>query len=271
MKRYVTLFLTFSLVILFYSMPSIVKAESTTEWKLWPSKLDVKVYKEWEITFSEAVDYNSLTRENIMVVRERDNKIMAIDPFVFSKDYRVVKLGLDGVYDFNETYYVLIKDVQSKDGAMLKEQVKIKFQTEKVDFDIEKTKEQDGLKFESTLGQTVDNLYVKVKMTNVSKEIIPYWGSDGCDRGLSSSVVSKGNLSETIDFKKWTQASFACNQAFWQYYLKPDETIEIFDVFYLPEKSLYENNYLELRFKRGMLDNRPSINPLEIKIPIELK
>lgn len=85
MKRYVTLFLTFSLVILFYSMPSIVKAESTTEWKLWPSQSDVKIYKEWEITFSEAVDYNSLKRENIMVVRERDNKKMAIDPFVFVK------------------------------------------------------------------------------------------------------------------------------------------------------------------------------------------
>lgn len=182
-----------------------------------------------------------------------------------------MKLGLHEVFDFDETYYLHIKDVRSTNGAILKEPVKMKLQTEKVDFDIENTTEQDGLKFEAALGQTVDNLYAKVKVTNVSKEIIPYWGSDGCDRGLSSSVVSKGNFSETIDLKKWSQASIACNQAFWQYYLNPGETIDIFEVFFLPAQPLYENNYLHIIFKRGILQDRPSPKRLEIEIPIKLK
>lgn len=127
-------------------MPSIVKAESITEWKLWPSQSDVKIYKEWEITFSEAVDYKNLFRENITVVRERDNKKIAVDPIIYSMDQRVVKLGILEVFDFDETYYLYVKDVKSIDGSVLEEPIKMKFQTEKVDFDIEKTTEQDGFK-----------------------------------------------------------------------------------------------------------------------------
>lgn len=271
MKRPIRLILTLSLIILFYAMPTVVKAESTTEWKLWPSQPDVKIYKEWEIKFSEAVDYRNLSRENIMIVRERDNAKIAVNPIIFSEDQHVVKLGLHELFDFDETYYLYVKDVKSIKGSTLKEPIKMKFQTEKVEFNINKTTEQEGLKFDVSLGQTVDNLYAKVKVMNVSEDSIPYWGSDGCDRGLSASVLTKNNTGETKVGSKWFNSLIACNAALWQKSLKPGETVEIFEVLYLPAQPLFENNYLQLTFKKGNLEDRPYPSQISVEIPIELK
>lgn len=49
----------------------------------------------------------------------------------------------------------------------------MKCQTEKVEFNVNKKTKQDGLKFDVSLGQTVDNLYAKAKVTNVNEDVIP--------------------------------------------------------------------------------------------------
>ena len=238
MKQSIQLILTLSLVILFYSMPSIVKTEATTEWKLWPSQPDAKIYKEWAINFSDTVDYRSIYSDNITVIRERDNQKIGVSPQILSKENDVVKVRIHELFNFDETYYLYIKDVKSTNGSVLEEPIKMKFQTEKVDFDIEKTKEQDGLKFEATLGQTVDNLYAKVKVTNVSKVIIPYMGYDGLDKGLSATILSKNDAGEYKVGRKWFNTSISGTAALWEKSLKPGETIENFEVLFLPEKPI---------------------------------
>ena len=217
------------------------------------------------------MDYRTIYTDNITVVRERDNKKIGVSPNILSKENDVVKIGIHELFDFDETYYLYIKDVKSINGSVLEEPIKMKLQTEKVEFNINKSKEQDGLKFDVTLGQTVENLYAKVKVTNVSTEIIPYMGYHGLDQGLSAAVLSKNEAGESKVGSKWFNASISGTAALWERNLNPGETIEIFEVLFLPEQPLYENNYLQVTFQRGQLNNRPSMNPLEIEIPIELK
>ena len=270
MKRSIQLILTLSLLILFYSMPPIAKAESSPVWILWPSQPDVEIYKEWEITFSEAVDYRSIYSDNITVIRERDNQKIGVSPDILSKQNNVVKVRIHALFDFDETYYLYIKDVKSIHGDVLKYPVQMKFQTEKVDFNVNKLIEQDGLKFEATLGQTVDNLYAKVKVTNVSKEIIPYMGYDGLDKGLSTTILSKNDAGESKVGSKWFNTSIVGNAALWEKTLKPGEAIEFFEVLYLPSQPLYENNYLQVTFQKGRIKD-PYPSQMLVEIPIELK
>jgi uncharacterized protein YfaS (alpha-2-macroglobulin family) len=136
MKRMGTFSLTISMIMLLFTIPSIVKAESSTEWKIWSSKTEVDIDKEWVITFSDEMDWRSLYG-NISVVRERDKKEMPIDTYPINEDQSKVKVFLGDLYEFGETYYLYIsKDVKSKNGTSLKEPIKMKFQTVYHEFNV---------------------------------------------------------------------------------------------------------------------------------------
>jgi hypothetical protein len=56
---------------------------------------------------------------------------------------------------------------------------------------------KDGIEFQVMLNttelQTNGKLYAKAKVTNVSEETIPYLGYDGCDLGVSSSIIAESD------------------------------------------------------------------------------
>ena len=281
MKRMPKFFLALNMVLLLFAISSTVKAESNTEWKIWTLKTEVDIDKEWIIQFSDEIDpmyywrdWEELSR-NIYVVRERDNKRMVIDlyppDFDFENRKKTVKIYLGDLYDFNETYYLYISNnLKSIKGTPLKEPIKMKFQTVNPEFNIVKTVEQDGIKFEVMLNtkdiQKGKKLYAKVKATNVSEDHIPYISSNGCDVGLHARLHTESDTGQVKAGSNWRSSLSECTDSVEQYFLEPGETIEILEILYPPTEGLKDNAFVKVTFQKG-LEGDP-LTPIEIPIAI---
>lgn len=250
--------------------PLIGKAEANTSWKTWMTKTDVDIDKEWTIKFNEEIDYKSLW-ENVYIVRERDNKrIDNFHPDVDWNDKKSATLYLYELYEFGETYDLYIENAQSINGTSLKTPIKMKFQTVNPEFSFKNTVEQDGIKFEVALNTEElaagEKLYVKVKATNTSADVIPYWGRDGCDIGLSANIFIENESGKAEEGSKWNSIR-PCTAMPEGYFLEPGETIEVTEVLYPAAERLNENAYLKVLFQQGPIGEISSFN--SIKIPIK--
>ncbi|MGG3805223.1 Ig-like domain-containing protein [Metabacillus fastidiosus] len=269
MKRILIFFLAMSIAVLF-AVPSVTNAESESipAWKVFTPKTEVEIDKEWTITFNDQIEERNLY-QNISVIRERDNQEIFIEPVIDQNDKKVVKLRLGRLYDFNENYVLYIKDgVKSIKGRPLKEPVKMKFQTVNPKFDDPKVMNQDGLEFQAILSQIDKKLYAKIKVTNESEETIPYFGIDGCDKGLSADLFTETDNGEVREGSKWKSPAL-CTLAIKKYSLKPGETAEIIEVINLPGEPLNGDAYLKINFQKGLPNGNHS--PSIVKIPVQLK
>lgn len=269
MKRIIAFLLTSIILVCSMISPLMSKAEENTTWKMWPSKTEVDTDKEWVINFNKEIDWLDLTR-NISIIREKDNKQIFIDPVM--NDNKSVKLYISKLYDFDETYYLLIEGGKSIDGNPLKEPIKMKFQTANPEFNFKKTVEQDGIKFEALLNtKELDpggKVYAKIKATNVSTESIPYWGGSPCDLGFSANVFSESQNGQVMKGDKWNN-KLMCPTIPVQYFLEPGETIEVTEVLYPTSNQVIENSYIKVIFDKGLLDGASSLTPIEIPIGIQ--
>lgn len=264
------------MMLFLFAVPSIVKAESNSEWKIWDSETEVDIDKLWTIKFSDEVEWRSLyppfIRENITyrgisVIRERDNVPMSIEPRILISGEKSVVISLGDLYDFNETYHLFIKDVKSINGNTLKEPIKMKFQTTNPEFNDGEKVERDGIEFHVMWSKTDEKLYAKVKATNVSDDTISYVGNDGCHVGLSADLVEDTDAGEVKVGSKWRTVS-TCTAAPVQYFLKPEETIEVTEVFYPPTEGLNESNFIKVKFNKELSDGT-YFNSIEIPVKLE--
>ena len=276
MKRIANFFLALSMMLFLFAIPSIVKAESSSEWKIWTPKTKVDIDKLWTIKFSDEVDWKSLytpfiheniTYGSITVVRERDNVPMIIEPTTLINDEKSVVLPLAYLYGFNETYHLYIIEVKSINGDILKEPIKMKFQTTNPEFNVEKKMERDGIEFHVMLSETDEKLYAKVKTTNVSDDTISYVGNDGCHVGLSADLFEDTDAGQVKVGSKWKTARI-CTAAPVQYFLKPGETIEVIEVLYPPTEGLNESNFIKVKFNKELSDGT-YFNSIEIPVKLE--
>lgn len=252
-------------LILLFSTPTIVKAESNVAWKIWDSKTEVDIDKSWTIKFNDEVDWDSL--RSIKVVRKKDGVPMFIEPMTIANDKKSVVLPLGNLYDFNETYYLSIEGVQSMNGKMLKEPVKMEFQTVNPDFNVEETIVKDGIKFNIHLSQTETKVYAKLKATNVSEKTITYIGNNGCDKGLKAHLITKMNAGQEMVGQKWWGIKI-CTEAEVEHQLEPGKSIDVIEVLYLPNEPLVEKNYVKVGLVTRSFSNEDSRIPVEIEIPL---
>lgn len=276
MKRITKFFVALSMMLFLFAIPSIVIAESSSEWEIWTPKTEVDIDKLWTIKFSDKVDrrslyshfiYENITYGSIFVVRERDNVTMFIEPTTLINDEKSVVLPLGYLYDFNETYHLYIKEVKSNNGVTLREPIKMKFQTINPEFNFEKKVEKDGIEFHVMLSKTDEKLYAKVKATNVSDDTISYLGADGCHAGLSADLFEDTNAGQVKVGSKWKTGRI-CTAAPVQYFLKPGETIEVIEVLYPPTEGLNESNFIKVKFNKELSDGT-YFNSIEIPITLE--
>ena len=275
MKWIVRFSLLMCTCILLFTIPSVAAAELSTHWKVWPTKTEVDIDKEWVIQFNDDIemDWTSLSK-GISVVRDRDNKRMRVIPNPIYEDKSKINLFLEELYEFGETYHLSIDNVQSIKGTRLKEPITMKFQTVNPEFNVEKTIERDGIKLHVMLNaeelSTDEKLYAKLKITNVSDHAIPHWGLDGCDLGLTASLFSKSDAGKVEVGRKWNNR--VCTSAIEQYFIEPGETIEVFEVLSPPTNQLNEKNYLKVVFRKGLYDNYTDFSPITLmEIPIKIK
>lgn len=276
MKRIANFFLVLGMLLFLFAIPSIVKAESNSEWKIWAPKTEVDIDKIWTIKFNDEVDwrnlypsfnYENITYGSISIIRERDNVPMFIDPRTHINDGKSVDLHLGYLYDFNETYHLYIKDVKSINGNTLKEPLKMKFRTINPAFNVEKKVKSDGIEFHVRLSEADEKLYAKVKATNISEDTIAYFGNDGCHVGLSADLFKDTDAGQIRVGSKWGTAR-ACTAALVQYILKPGETIEVIEVLYPPTEGLAESNFIKVTFNKELADGT-FFNSIEIPIRLE--
>ena len=266
MKRMTNFFLALSMMLFLFAISPIVKAESNSEWKIWAPKTEVDIDKVWTIKFNDEVDWQSYG--SIYVVRERDNVPMFVDSTTHNNDKKSLVLPLGFLYDFNETYYLYIKDVKSIHGSTLREPIKMKFQTINPDFNVAQMVEKDGIRFNVMLSETDTKLYAKLKATNVSENTISYIGYDGCDRGLKANLFNKTDSGEVKVGSKWRTSS-ACTAAIEEYVLEPGETIEVIEVLYLPKEPVDGGMYLKVGLETGSYSDEAPLTPTEIEIPVK--
>ncbi len=228
--------------------------ESISGWKPGSSVAEVDVDHAWVVKFNDELDRTgrnmSDLRDNIYIVRERDNqRLRILDPSVNYDDPKFVRLRLAGLYDPNETYYLYIsKELTSKMGNPLAETLKLKFHTNSPEYKLNKTSEQDGIKLEVMIDQTDEKVFAKVKATNVSNEPISYTGSSGCDRGIAADLYNDTKDGPVKVGGKWT-TSLMCTLAIEYYKLQPGASIEILEVLYLPKEPVDGDIYVKAVFK----------------------
>ena len=114
----------------------------------------------------------------------------------------------------------------------------------------------------------IQKLYAKIKVTNTGEETIPYFGGNGCDKGLSADLFTEADNGEVKAGSKWKSPAL-CTLAIKKYSLKSGETTEITEVINLPSEPLNGDAYLKINFQRGLPDGNYS--PSIVKIPVQLK
>jgi hypothetical protein len=237
--------------------------ESISGWDKDSPMIESDIDQEWVIQFNDEVDERSLYK-NIYVVRQSDNKKHIVYPIIDRKDFKTIKLRLGEPYDFNETYTLyLTKDVKSQIGNPLLEQIAIHFHTNQPEFNIIKSIEQDGMKFDIKIDQSNEKIITEVQATNISNASIPYIGSDSCDPGMYAylfSDTSSGGVGTRLN------SANGCTLAIEEYNLEPGESIKIVEILYPPTQPKQGNIYVKVGFKRELHEN---FTPIEISVPLQ--
>lgn len=217
--------------------------ESITGWNPRTSTAEVDIDHTWVIKFNDEVDYDYKNLENIYIVRESDNKKIDTWPSVDRYDFKTVKVHLYGLFDYDETYYLVIdKDVNSKRGNPLAESLKIRFHTSEPDF-VTMTSEQDGLKYEIMLDQNEKRVYTKFKVTNTSNKAITIHGG-GCERsGTSAYLATETETGLTKIGSQWRTAA-PCPADVFEGSFKPGATLEDKKLLYFPKQPVNSDIYL---------------------------
>ncbi|WP_191090561.1 S-layer homology domain-containing protein [Niallia endozanthoxylica] len=242
--------------------------ESVSGWEEGSSIVETDIDTEWVIKFNDEVDWQRLYK-HIYVVRESNQQVHYIHPIIDYNHPQSVKLLLGQLYEFDETYTLYItEDVQSTSGNPLSEPVRIKFHTNKPEFDVEKSVEQDGVKFDIMLDLTDEKVFAKVKATNITSGPIPYVGFSGCDPGISAGLSTESVDGSVKTGSKW-RLSGSCTPEVPQYSLQPGASIEVVEVLYPPEQPAGKNLYVKVRFQRGTSESHSTFNPIDISLSFQ--
>lgn len=242
--------------------------ESISGWDKGSSIVDADIDTEWVIKFNDEVNERSL-HNHIFVVRDSDQHKNYLEPIINEDDPKTVKLRLGQLSEFDENYTLFItKDVQSKIGNPLTEPVSIKFHTNRPEFGVEKSVEQDGIKFDLMLDLTDEKIFTKVKATNITSEPIPYVGFSGCDPGISAGLSAVAEDGSVKAGSKWRMTG-SCTPVVPLYSLQPGASIEVVEVFYPPEQTTVENLFVNIRFQKVNKENSSDYHPIDVRIPLE--
>ncbi|MCP1143694.1 Ig-like domain-containing protein [Lysinibacillus endophyticus] len=195
----------------FFQLEQVAFANSDkgeTNWKYWGKKEEVPKNKTWTVKFSQPVDVDSLTDENIYVVDSYNGKI----PVSFSLSNEGKDLLIEApFYDYYpyETYTLYIENVKSQNQQVLKEPIKMDFTVNEKQIIVESEKlvprkdsknevnYQDNVELisekQSQLFQVIDVNTLVLESANTSLEkgdilILP--PSDEYPFGLSKKIIS---------------------------------------------------------------------------------
>ncbi len=96
----------------------------------WEKQVDVSLTKEWTVTFNLSLDLSTIKEQNIYVTYKYGDVVpllYIVDPSV---DDSFIALNPVKPYIKGENYTLWIKDIKSKSGEVLKENVKMEFSIE---------------------------------------------------------------------------------------------------------------------------------------------
>lgn len=241
--------------------------ESVSGWDQEAEVTEVDIDHEWMIRFNYELDEYGLKNlyDYIYVVREGDSQPEILEPIIYD-NLKVVNLPLWNLYDFDETYTLFIKEgLTSKTGRPLAEPVAIKFHTNKPDFSVKQSVEQDGVQFDIMADPSYKKVYVKVKATNKSSQPIPYISGSGCDPGLDAALVTETADGPVKVGGKWSTAA-NCTLAIRELTLQPGESIGIVEVLYPPAQPFDEEIYLNAVLPTGTMKDPKQ--PIEVSVPL---
>lgn len=93
----------------------------TEEYNPWPPKTNVELWHPWTITFSQAVDPETINAESIYVINKNNNNRVPLDQPEISLDKKMVTIDQNESYlPSNEYYLVITSKVKSEQGTSLK-------------------------------------------------------------------------------------------------------------------------------------------------------
>nr|WP_106782733.1 cadherin repeat domain-containing protein [Lysinibacillus timonensis] len=94
-----------------------------------PTQMETPATKEWNITFTQALDVNSINEENVFVTDQQGNKVEF--EVQISDDGKSIKLIPKNAYNQGEMYLLnVLKDVRAKSGQKLNMPVRMIFTIE---------------------------------------------------------------------------------------------------------------------------------------------
>jgi len=95
----------------------------------WQSKSNVEVSKTWKISFNQALDKNTLNKNNLKVIKADD--LTEVDIIIKYDNNKTVEIMPINDYNSDTEYYLYInKDIQSEDGKSIKQPIRMKFITQ---------------------------------------------------------------------------------------------------------------------------------------------
>jgi hypothetical protein len=228
-----------------FAVDSIVDEETGTP------NIDIDRNNSWVIKFSNKVDWTSL-RDNIYIVRESDNYQFTPNIY-YDQRSSTVKLQLGELYEPNETYYLYItKNVKSKSGSPLAEPILIKFHPVKLELNMKKSLVQKGIQYEVQTEQSDGKVFLNVTATNISGETIPYFGHNGCDRGIDAELFAETeNGPVQVSGRDPARSNFpeVCTQNIPEYTLEPGASVKIVKVFYPSAQQINGKKFIKVTLK----------------------
>jgi subtilisin family serine protease len=112
------------------SLEAINKITNNTKqnYQIWETKYDVSNFKTWTIKFSKLIDTNTVNNNNVYILDSNGNKL---DQYISISNNKIVINPPINYYNFDSTYTLYIEDnIQSTDGQLLTQAVKMNFITE---------------------------------------------------------------------------------------------------------------------------------------------
>lgn len=100
------------------------------------ARYDVVLNKPWNIKFNMNINEETINEDNVFITDSNNTKIQSI---VYWSEFDTVTIIPIDNYSPNETYTIHIKDIKSKSGDSLKEEVTMNFTTK------DNSSDQDGI------------------------------------------------------------------------------------------------------------------------------
>lgn len=251
----------------FRSNPGFM-VESVSGWNQEVDVTEVDIDHEWIIRFNYELDESGLKhlRDHIYVVRESDSHRQILEPLSYG-NLKVIQLPLWTLYDFDETYKLVIKEgLTSKTGQSLAAPVTITFHTNKPEFTVNQSVEKDGVQFDLMAAPSGGKVFVKVKATNTSSQSIPYTSRSGCDPGLNAALATETADGLVKTGSKWSTAA-NCTLAMRDLTLQPGESIEVVEVLSPDVQPFEEELYLQAELPIGTVQHPKK--PIEVSVPLQ--